>query len=419
MPGRVIIFSGKGGTGKTTVSAATAALLARRGVKTLIISSDPAHSLTDVICQPIASDVPTELAPNLYGLEIDTFEEAHNSMSGFQRYMETSYEKNGAAAPVAAELAGQPGLDEILSLNRLREEAESGKWDLVIVDTAPTGNTLRLLAYPEMIVGGTEGKNFLKVYKSMSGFIRTFRQSTPDEKFFNEVNHLIEIMKQLNRFLVKPEVTVRLVMNAEKLSLMETKRAYTFLSLYGIGLDSIIVNKLLPPPGKDQPDLGPYFDYWANLQQKYLHETEQSFQPLPILLAYLERSEPLAPARLASLAEAVYGELDPASRLHQQRTIWVEEDPNSKAKNILVRYLCLRVPLVEDLSEVAVTRDGPELFISFGRIQRRVSLPRILNDAQYSSFTYQNGVLRLRFEDRPTGTVKEEPTIVLGRLNRF
>ena len=102
MPGRVIIFSGKGGTGKTTVSAATAALLARRGVKTLIISSDPAHSLTDVICQPIASDVPTELAPNLYGLEIDTFEEAHNSMSSLQRYMETSYEKNGAAAPVAA-----------------------------------------------------------------------------------------------------------------------------------------------------------------------------------------------------------------------------------------------------------------------------------------------------------------------------
>ncbi len=410
MPGRVIIFSGKGGTGKTTVSAATAALMAARGVKTLIISSDPAHSLSDVICQPIATDVPTELAPNLYALEIDTFQEAHVSMGGFQRYMENSYEKNGAAAPVAAELAGQPGLDEILALNRLREEAESGKWGLVIVDTAPTGNTLRLLAYPEMIVGGSEGKNFLKVYKSMSGFIRTFRQSTPDEKFFNEINRLIDIMKQLNRFLLTPQLTVRLVMNAEKLSLMETKRAYTFLSLYGISLDAVVVNKLLPPPGDDQPDLGPYFDYWANLQQKYLQETEQSFQPLPVILSYLERSEPLGPARLASLAEQVYGSLDPASHLHKQRTIWVEELPGNK--NGAARSLCLRVPLVEDLSELTVSRDGPELFISFGRIQRRVSLPRIFNDAQYINYNYEAGVLRLRFEERPAG--KKEPELVVA-----
>jgi arsenite-transporting ATPase len=418
MPGRVIIFSGKGGTGKTTVSAATAALMASRGVKTLIISSDPAHSLSDVICQPIASDIPTELAPNLYGLEIDTFQEAHTSMGGFQRYMETSYEKNGAAAPVAAELAGQPGLDEILALNRLREEAESGKWGLVIVDTAPTGNTLRLLAYPEMIVGGTEGKNFLKVYKSMSGFIRTFRQSTPDEKFFNEINRLIDIMKQLNRFLLRPELTVRLVMNAEKLSLMETKRAYTFLSLYGIALDAVIVNKLLPAPDGDH-DLGPYFDYWANLQRKYLEETEQSFHPLPLLASYLERSEPLGPTRLAELAERVYGLCEPASRLHQQRTIWVEEEASTgRNKTNPARLLCLRVPLIDDVSEVEVKRDGPELFISFGRIQRKVSLPRILNDASYCGFTYEDGVLRLRFEERALKTNEDDLATASGWVVR-
>jgi len=395
MPGRVIIFSGKGGTGKTTTSAATAALLAQQGLKTLIISSDPAHSLSDVVCQPIAHDEPTLLAPNLYALEIDTFQEAQNTMGGFQRYMENSYEKGGAAAPVAAELAAQPGLDEILALNRLREEADSGQWQVVIVDTAPTGNTLRLLAYPELIVGGNEGKNFLKVYKGMAGFIRAFKQSTPDEKFFNEINRLIDIMRQLNRFLLSPQVSVRLVMNAEKLSLMETKRAYTFLSLYGIGLDAVIVNKLLPPASA-QHDLGPYFDYWANLQQKYLQETEQSFQPLPILLSYLERSEPLGPKRLAELAVQVYGSLDSASHLHKQRTIWVEEQ-----KSQALRYLCLRVPLVEDVSELSVNRDGSELFISFGRIQRKVSLPRILNDAHYKDFSYQEGVLRLSFETTP------------------
>lgn len=389
-------------------------MMAARGLKTLIISSDPAHSLSDVICQSIGNIEPTKIAPNLFGLEIDTFQEAHNSLGGFQRYMENSYEKGGgAAAPVAAELASQPGLDEILALNRLREEAESGKWDLVIVDTAPTGNTLRLLAYPELIVGGTEGRNFLKVYKSMSGFIRTFRQSTPDEKFFSEINRLIEIMKQLNRFLLRPEVTVRLVMNAERLSLMETKRAFTFLSLYGISLDAVIVNKLFPHPGPDQPDLGPYFDYWASLQKKYLAETAQSFYPIPILESRLERSEPLGPEQLAELAERLYLERDPSKRLHQQRTIWVDEEKSGKGQPVTVRYLCLRVPLVEDLSELDVKRDGAELFVSFGRIQRRVSLPRILNDAGYTGFSYDNGVLRLRFKDQ-TSAKTEEMAVASG-----
>ncbi len=414
MPSRVIIFSGKGGTGKTTISAATAALLAREGKKVLIISTDPAHSLSDVICQPIGLDRPTYLAPNLYGLEVDAPTEARRSMSGLQNYMENAYKKQGVTGSVAAELAGQPGLDEIISLNRLMEESESGKWDVVLVDTAPTGNTLRLLAYPELIVGGTSGASLVKAYKGISKVMRPLsKDEGTKEKYFNEVNRLIEIMRKLNRFILSPEVSVRLVLNAEKLSVEETKRAYTFLSLYGIALDAVMVNKLYPRQASDSAwimgvdgqktesfELGPYFNKWVDLQYHHLTDIENSFSPLPILKAFLQRTEPLGVEKLADLGELVYGLLKPADRYNQKRVVWVEDIKNKNKNEAIRRNLCLRLPFVEDSDhEVVVQRKGEELVIDFGRLQRRISLPRILNDAEFVGLIYQDGVLKLGFSE--------------------
>ncbi len=445
MPSRVIIFSGKGGTGKTTISAATASLLARQGRKVLVISSDPAHSLGDVVCQRIDRDSPTQLAPNLYALELDTFYEAHRSMSGLQDHMENAYKQQGVAAPVAAELAGQPGLDEILSLNRLREEAESGAWDVVIVDTAPTGNTLRLLAYPELLVGGKGVAGAMRAYKGISKILRSLKDEGATERYIREINRLLEIMSKLNRLLLSKDVTVRLVMNAEKLSLEETKRAYTFLSLYGISLDSVIVNKVYPSEahqmayilglnGSTEPhlpgtQLGPYFNKWVALQQRYLLDIENSFTPLPILKAYLQKSEPLGVEGLADLAVKVYGLVEPAARLSQQRMIWVEDRAGAAAKNKksakspVLRDLCLRIPFVEDSAQsIEVSRDAGELVINFGRIQRKVSLPRILNDAEFQGGAYESGVLRLSFGESiappppvspvaPTAPAKPKPAL--------
>ncbi len=424
MTSRVIIFSGKGGTGKTTISAATASVLAQQGKRVLIISTDPAHSLGDVVDQPISRTQPTQLAPRLYGLELDTRYEANRSMSGLQNHMETSYRKQGVAAPVASELAGQPGLDEILSLHRLLEESESGHWDVVILDTAPTGNTLRLLAYPELLIGGNGVARAMKAYKGLAKAFKGNGSEGATERYFGEVNRLLEIMHKLNRFLVSKELTIRLVMNAEKLSLEETKRAYTFLSLYGIPLDAVMINKLYPKDAGDvmallaldqvpdttagDPDsteLGSYFDKWVALQQHYTREIENSFAPLPILKTYLQRNEPLGVARLAELGALVYRELDPAARLYQQTLIWLE-DEKAKTKKAdsgshIHRTLCLRLPFFVEESDQAfeVDRDGPEISINFGRIQRRVSLPRILNEAEYVQGVYRDGVLRLGFSE--------------------
>lgn len=406
---RVIIFSGKGGTGKTTISAATAALLASRGKKVLIISSDPAHSLGDVVCQPIARTKPTELAPNLYAVEMDALLEARRSLSGLQLFMENSYRKQGVAPSVASELAGQPGLDEILSLNRLMEEAYSGQWDVVIVDTAPTGNTLRLLAYPEMIVGGSSAASMIKAYKGIAKVMKTVSDNAQDsERYFGDVNRLIEIMRKLSQFILSKDVTVRLVLNAEKLSVEETKRAYTFLSLYGVPLDAVMVNKLYPREAADaayllgignQPNevtnLGAYFDKWVALQYRYMQEIENSFSALPLFKTFLQRNEPLGVEKLTELGKLVYNEVDPMARLNKQQVVWVEDVKNQGA---IRRNLCLRLPfLAENEQPFEVQREGEDLTIQCGRLQRKVSLPRILNDAEFISADYDGAVLRLGF----------------------
>lgn len=412
MSTRVIIYSGKGGTGKTTISAASAALIASRGKRVLIMSSDPAHSLSDVMGVPISRDNLTPLAPNLFGLEIDTIHEMRKKVGGYQQFIASTYENQGIGSSVAAELANQPGMDEILALNRLREEYESGKWDCIVVDTAPTGNTLRLLAYPEMIVGGNTGKSFFKVYRGFSSMVRPFRQQGPSDDFFKEVNNLLEMMNSLSRFIISKDVTVRLVLNPEKLPLMETKRAYTFLSLYGIKMDAIIVNKIFPRAKQ----LGAYFDYWVDLQTKYLEEIEGSFAPMPIFRSILEDEEPIGVKKLLPIAERTFGLCEPMANLYDRQLIWVEDlgsvpAPNSISRKLgsptmlARRQLCVYLPFIDEQDEIYISREATDVNVTAGRVQRAVTLPRILADSALGNFYYEDGVLKMEFVEQP---VEEE-----------
>lgn len=421
---RVLIYSGKGGTGKTTVSAATAALIAGRGKRVLIMSSDPAHSLSDVVGQSISRDELTQLAPNLFGLEVDTIYEMRKNMGGFQKFMANAYEGRGIESSVAAELANQPGMDEILSLNRLLVEYNRGKWDCIIVDTAPTGNTLRLLAYPEMIIGGETGKNFFKVYRGFSSIVRPFRQATPNDDFFKEVNKLMDMMNDLSRFIVSDDVTVRLVLNPEKLPVMETKRAYTFLSLYGIRLDACVVNKVLPK-GKE---LGQYFDYWVELQGKYIREIEGSFEPMPILKSVLEDEEPIGIEKLGKVAEKLFGDTDPMDKLFEERLIWVEDMQLTAAKTKLNpglpethRRLCIHLPFIDEQDDLYISNLGTDVQVTAGRIQRNVSLPRILLQSELNSYYYEEGVLKMEFIEKPIAVEEihweDDPFFVGSELN--
>jgi arsenite-transporting ATPase len=411
---RVIIYSGKGGTGKTTVSAATAVTLAAAGKQVLVISSDPAHSLGDVFQVSLSRTEPTPIAENLFGLEIDTLYEARRNMGNFEKFVSESYEKRGIRSSVASELSTQPGLDEIFSLVRLHREALSGRWDVVILDTSPTGNTLRLLAYPELIVGGSTGKKLFRVYQGMSSMMKPFGSSNgPDPEFFNEVNQLLDSMNQVSAFLTGENVTLRLVINPEKLSILESKRAYTFTHIYGLTIDAVVVNKIYPVgDALHGAQLGSYFDYWAKLHGRYLEDIESAFAPLPIFRLFLEPCEPLGVEALRQVGVKAFGETDMGQVLYSKKNMWVEERRPTDDPDI--RRFVVRIPFLTENEHIEVQRVGMDLYMCIGRIARSVSLPRILSNSDLVDYVAEGELLTVTFRER----AREPEPPRLTRLRR-
>lgn len=390
---RVIIYSGKGGTGKTTVSSSTAVALARQGKRVLIMSSDPAHSLSDVFDVQISRNDPLKIEKNLYGLEVDTVYELKKNMSGFQKFVSSSYKNQGIDSGMASELTTQPGLDEIFALARLLDEAQSGRWDAVVLDTSPTGNTLRLLAYPEIIIGGNMGKQFFKLYKSMSSLARPLSgNSIPDDDFFNEVNVLLKQMEDINRFILSPEVTFRLVLNPEKLSILETKRAYTFVHLYGINIDGIFINKILPT----SRTVGEYFEFWSDLHSKYLLEIDNSFYPTPVFRCHLQRTEPIGAEALYGISQMVFGDQAPDKIFYSGKNFWIESQKNKMTSDHR-ETLCIRIPFLKDAEEVKVDRMGTDIIVTVDRAQRIITLPRALYSLDMDKFIREDNLLKVVF----------------------
>lgn len=405
---RVIIYSGKGGTGKTTISSCTAVALARSGKRVLIMSSDPAHSLSDVFNVRISRNDPQKIEENLWGLEVDTVYELKKNMSGFQKFVSSSYQNQGIDSGMASELTTQPGLDEIFALSRLLDEAQSGKWDAVVLDTSPTGNTLRLLAYPEIIIGGNMGKQFFKLYKSMSSLARPLSGTKiPDDDFFNEVNVLLKQMEDINQFILSPEVTFRLVLNPEKLSILETKRAYTFVHLYGINIDGIVINKILPT----SRTVGEYFEFWSDLHSKYLMEIDNSFYPTPVFRCHLQRSEPIGPDALHGISTMVFGEQLPDKIFYSGKNFWIESRQSQSDEHREI--LCIRIPFLKDAEEVSVERMGTDIVVAVDRAQRIITLPRALYSLEMEEFVREDSMLRVIFREVPVD--KEEAELNVNR----
>lgn len=392
---RVIIYSGKGGTGKTTISSSTAVALARQGKRVLIMSSDPAHSLSDVFDVQIGRNEPLKIEKNLYGLEVDTIYELKKNMSGFQKFVSSSYKNQGIDSGMASELTTQPGLDEIFALSRLLDEAQSGKWDAVVLDTSPTGNTLRLLAYPEIIIGGNMGKQFFKLYKSMSSLARPLSgNNIPDDDFFNEVNVLLKQMEDINQFILSPEVTFRLVLNPEKLSILETKRAYTFVHLYGINIDGIVINKILPT----SRTVGEYFEFWADLHSKYLMEIDNSFYPTPVFRCHLQRTEPIGSDALYGISQMVFGEEAPDKTFYSGKNFWIESQKNQVTSGHR-EVLGIRIPFLKDAEDVSVERMGTDIIVTVDRAQRIITLPRALYSLDMEKFIREDNMLKVIFKE--------------------
>jgi len=384
---RVILFTGKGGVGKTSVAAASAHRCARSGLKTVIMSTDPAHSLGDSLDVELGPNL-TQVATNLWAHEVSALHEMERHWKRLHDYAATVFATQGLDGVVAEELANPPGMDEVASLMWIKHYAERGEHDVIVVDCAPTGETLQLLSFPDAAKWWLD-----KIYpwerKAMK-MARPLLQPLmdvplPTDEVYASLKDLLIDLEGMKKVLTDSSMTsIRIVLNLEKMVIKEAKRAFTYLSLFGYVTDAVIVNRLLPEGLQDE-----LFRNWQAIHRKYAVEVEKSFAPLPIFNVPLFDQEVIGERMLLRMADAIYGDRDPSDRFYQGTTQRVE-----KAGQEYV--LSLRLPFAER-GDVDLARHDGELFVTVGNYRREIALPRVLASRATLGAVIEEGELKVRF----------------------
>ncbi len=391
---RILLFTGKGGVGKTTVAAATAVRAAALGHRTLVMSTDPAHSLADSFEFELGGR-PRQVADNLWAEQIDTQARLEANWREIQDYVITLLNWGGVDAVEAEELSVIPGLDELFSLIDISRYQQQGAYDLLVVDCAPTAETLRLLSLPEALSWYIDrlfpsSRRIASVARPLLGRLGSLPPIASDA-VFGAVERLYRNLERVRLLLAEPESSsVRLVVNAEKMVVAEARRTYTYLSLFGYRVDAVVVNRLLPDDVTD-----PYFLKWKEIQAVHYRSITESFAPLPILPCRLFDDEMVGLDRLGEVAGAVYGERDPAAVLAHSQPMRVNKIGGGYA-------LLLDLPFAER-ADLDVLRKGEELFVKVGAYKRNVLLPQALQPLEVVSATLRDSTLEVRFGAAPTG----------------
>ncbi len=384
---RTLLFTGKGGVGKTTVAAATALQSADRGLRTIVISTDPAHSLADAFDTPLES-APREIAPNLFGQQLDAQDRMQESWAEIKQYLIEVFDWAGVDGIEAEELAVLPGLDEIFALADIKEYAESGEWDVLVVDCAPTAETIRLLSLPDVLAWYMErvfpaGR---KVNRMLGPVLsKVTKLPIAGDGVFGATRRFYDRLDGVKALLCDGErSSIRLVVNPEKVVIAEARRTYTYLALFGYRVDAVIANRLLPDAVTD-----PWFDQWKANHATHLAEIEASFAPLPILTAELAPTELVGLDRLRSFGSALYEGVVPTDVLHVGETMSV-----TKRQGAFV--LRLDLPFA-DRHELDLGRHDDELLIRVGPYRRSLLLPDSLRRRDIVGARLRDGVLRVTF----------------------
>lgn len=366
---RIILFTGKGGVGKTTVAAATASRIAATGAKTLVMSTDPAHSLADAFAAELCSE-PLEVSPNLWAEQIDVQQRLEENWKEIRDHAAALLNWAGLAEIEAEELSVIPGLDEVFSLADVKRHHDHDPYDALIVDCAPTGETLRLLSLPDIIRWYME--RVFPVERRIMGTLRPVAKRLtsfpfPDEGVYGAVERFYQRLDGVRELLRDRNVTsIRLVVNAERMVIAEAMRTFTYLSLFGYRVDAIVANRLLPDAVED-----PYFERWKQIQTEHMKTIEEAFLPTPILRARLHDRELAGPVALTAFAHELYGDLDADEVLY-------EADPVTLVKDEGRYVLSMHLPFAEkDDLELSAARD--ELFVKVGPYRRTLSLPAVLS----------------------------------------
>lgn len=385
---RIILYTGKGGVGKTCVAAATAIHLAERGKRVLAASTDAAHSLGDALDVPVGSEA-VEVSENLWALEIDPVVAGRAAWGRMQEYLRLLMTSHAEGGIEADELLVFPGLEELFALLAVLDIEDSGLYDVLVVDCAPTGETLSLLKYPERLGSFIEDmlpmkRAALKVGRPVIEGV--MKIPMPEDELFDEVAALVGRLERLRALLVDHDrVSLRVVTTAERIVVKEAKRAYSWLSLYGYNVDAVIVNRLYP-----EDALAGYFDRWTELQRTSLYEIGEAFVDVPILRLALRHGELCGVANLREAAGDLYGGIDPAEVLARSCAIELCETADGYELSLAAPFF--------DKRDLGLLQDGDHLIVSLANQTRRVALPACLRGHEVAGARYEDGALIVSFD---------------------
>ena len=384
---RILLYTGKGGVGKTSIAASTACSIAKRKRKTLVISTDPAHSLGDAFGIEIGSK-PKQLTENLYAQEISVNEAINTHWNELKGYLTGLFQTEGLDPISAEEIATLPGFDEASQLLYLRQYYDEKKYDAIVIDSAPTGESLKLLSFPEALtwymdkifpVGRLAAKLVRPVWNTVSNL------SIPNDEVFKSVESLYEYLRKIRSILTDSKIsTIRLVMNPDKMSLSETKRAFTYLLLYGYPVDSVFVNKIY------DETTGSFFKGWRSNQGEIIKDVNDSFTDLKIFKVPMLKEEPIGIEKLEDMSDLIYTDTDPLDTFSKDKSIQFIKE-NGK---YIVR---LKLPFAEK-KNLEIFNKGGELIIQLGNWKRVFYLPTVYSDRNPVKAEFINGVLDIEME---------------------
>lgn len=384
---RIILYTGKGGVGKTSVAAATAVKLAQDGKSVLIMSTDQAHSLSDSFGVKL-QNTPVQIAGNLWGLEVDPIIEGERAWGNMKNYLKELLTARAEGGIEAEELLVFPGLEELFSLFKIIDIYEENQYDALIVDCAPTGETLSLLKFPEMF--GNMIKTVLPIKKKAAKVAgpmveKVMKIPMPEDNVFDDVEQLNEKLYRFQSIMTNKEIlSIRIVTTPERIVIKEAKRNFTYLHLYNYNIDAVIVNKVYPPKALDG-----YFSKWINLQEEGLKEIQESFSPLPVFILMLLNKELAGEAILLEAAEQIFGAIDPATVLFNDTIFEVKKEAEGYD-------FILNIPFA-DKADMDMGQKGNELMIQIKNEKRCFTLPDVLRNKAVQSAKYEEGHLHIKF----------------------
>ncbi len=390
---RVIFYTGKGGVGKTSVAGATAIRCSEFGHRTLVMSVDLAHSLADSLDVRLDTE-PKKVGENLWAQEVNALHELERHWGEMQRYISTVLAARGVDDLVAEESSTLPGLEELTSLIKLRQHAESGEYDVIVVDCAPTGETMQLFAFPEVTRWWLHRifpiqRRVIKVARPVVGPLVNL--PLPDDAVFAAIKDLFMELDELTGLLRDNSVcTMRLVLNLEKMVIKEAQRSFTYANLYGISTDCAVVNRALPVHLKNG-----YFSEWVDVQARYLAEVKEAFAPLSVLTVRFFEKEVVGKEMLRTMANELFGDDDPSRRYYSG-------SPHRLTKKKGEYVLMIELPFTGK-KDISLLKNSEELAISVGGHKRNMILPRTLAIRRVKEASFKGKTLTIVFGGREDG----------------